>query len=92
MKNYYYYIYVRVKDINADLKKKKKENCLFLLHLRIKIVLTELYIILVHEKCYLFYLFDYPWIKKVVLYDCTFEICFVYERKCGDMMFCNLNF
>ena len=27
----------------------------------------------------------------VVLYDCTFEICFVYERKCGDMMFCNLN-
>ena len=39
-----------------------------------------------------FYLFDYPWIKKVVLYDCTFEIYFVYERKCGDMMFCNLNF
>ena len=20
-----------------------------------------------------------------------FEICFVYERKCGDMMFCDLN-
>ena len=57
-----------------------------------KIVLTELYIILVYEKFYLFYLFDYPWIKKVVLYDCTFEICFVYERKCGDIMFCNLNF
>ena len=36
-----------------------------------KIVLTELYIILVYEKFYLFYLFDYPWIKKVVLYDCT---------------------
>ena len=30
--------------------------------------------------------------QKVVLYDCTFEICFVYEIKCGDMMFCNLNF
>ena len=30
--------------------------------------------------------------QKVVLYDCTFEICFVYERKYGDMMFCNLNF
>ena len=44
------------------------------------------------ENCFTFYLFDYPWIKKVVLYDCTFEICFVYERKCGDMMFCNLNF
>ena len=29
--------------------------------------------------------------QKVVLYDCTFEICFVYERKCGNMMFCNLN-
>ena len=57
-----------------------------------KIVLIELYIILVCEKFYLFYLFDYPWIKKVVLYDYTFEICFVYERKCGDMMFCNLNF
>ena len=28
----------------------------------------------------------------VVLYDCTFEICFVYERKYGDMMFFNLNF
>ena len=51
-----------------------------------------LYIILVCEKFYFFYLFDYPWIKKVGLYDCTFEICFVYERKCGDMMFCNLKF
>ena len=57
-----------------------------------KIVLTELYIILVYEKFYLFYLFDYPWIKKVVLYYCTFEICFVYERKYADMMFGNLNF
>ena len=47
-KYYYFYIYVRVKDINADLK--KKENCLFLLHLRMKIVLAELYIILVYEK------------------------------------------
>ena len=56
-----------------------------------KIVLIELYIILVYEKFY-FYLFDYLWIKKVVLCDSTFEICFVYERKCGDMMFCNLNF
>ena len=56
------------------------------------IVLTELYIILVCEKFYLFYLFDYPLIKKVVLYYCTFEICFVYERKCRDMMFYNLNF
>ena len=53
-----------------------------------KIVLTKLYIISVYEKFYLFY----PWIKKVVLYDCTFEICFVYERKYGDMMFCNLKF
>ena len=35
---------------------------------------------------------NYSWIKKVVLYYCTFEICFVYERKCGDMMFCNLKF
>ena len=57
--------------------KRKKENCLFLLYLRMKIVLTELYIILVYEKFYLFYLFDYPWIKKIVLYDCTFKICFV---------------
>ena len=57
-----------------------------------KIVLTGLYIILVCEKFYLFYLFDYQWIKKVVLYDYTFEICFGYERKYGDMMFCNLNF
>ena len=65
---------------------------MFLLHLRMKIVLIELYIILFYENFYLFYLFDYPWIKKVVLYDCTFEICFVYERKCEDMMFCNLNF
>ena len=37
---------------------KKKENCLFLLHLRMKIVLAELYIILVYEKFYLFYLFE----------------------------------
>ena len=50
-----------VRDINADLK---KENCLFLLHLRMKIVITELYIILVYKKFYFFYLFDYPWIKK----------------------------
>ena len=57
-----------------------------------KVVLTGLYNILVCEKFYLFYLFDYPWIKKVVLYDCTFEICFVYKRKYGDMMFYNLNF
>ena len=58
-----------------------------------KVVLTGLYIILVCEKFYFFiYLFDYSWIKKVVLCDSTFEICFVYERKCGDMMFCNLNF
>ena len=70
----------------------KKENCLFLLHLRMKIVLAKLYIILVCKKFYFFYLFDYSWIKKVVLYDCIFEICFVYERKYGDMMFCNLNF
>ena len=32
----------------------KNENCLFLLHLRMKIVLIELYIILVCEKFYLF--------------------------------------
>ena len=56
-----------------------------------KIVLTELYIILVYEKFYFFiYLIIHGSI--VVLYDCTFEICFVYERKCGDMIFCNLNF
>ena len=56
-----------------------------------KIVLTELYIILVYEK---FYFFIYLIIHglKIVLYGCTFEICFVYERKRGDMMFCNLNF
>ena len=36
----------------------KKENCLFLLHLRMKIVLAELYIILVYEKFYLFYFFE----------------------------------
>ena len=41
-----------------------------------KKIVSKLYIILVCEKFY-FYLFDYPWIKKVVLYDCTFEICFV---------------
>ena len=28
----------------------------------------------------------------MVLYDNTFEICFGSERKCGDMMFCDLNF
>ena len=28
----------------------------------------------------------------MILYDSTFEICFGYERKCGDMMFCDLNF
>ena len=27
----------------------------------------------------------------MVLYDSTFEICFGYKRKCGDMMFCDLN-
>ena len=40
----------------------KKENCLLLLHLRMKIVLIELYKILVYEKFY--FLFDYAWIKK----------------------------
>ena len=69
-----------------------KRKLFVLTHLKMKIVLTELYIILVCEKFYLFYLFDYPWIKKVVLCDCTFDICVVYERKFGDMMFCNLNF
>ena len=57
-----------------------------------KIVLAELYIILVYEIFTCFIYLNYPWIKKVVLYDCTFEICFVYERKCADMMFCNLKF
>ena len=28
----------------------------------------------------------------MVLYDSTSEICFGYERKYGDMMFCDLNF
>ena len=58
-----------------------------------KIVLTKLYIILVYEKFY-FFLFIYLIIhgSKSSLYDCTFEICFVYKRKYGDMMFCNLNF
>ena len=28
----------------------------------------------------------------MVLYDNTFEICFGYERKSRDMMFCDLNF
>ena len=68
----------------------KKKNICFYFILRMEIVLIELYKILVYEKFY--FLFDYAWIKKVVLCDCTFEICFVYERKCGDMMFCNLNF
>ena len=36
--------------------KKKKENCLFLFHLRMKIVLSELYIILVCEKFYLLFI------------------------------------
>ena len=57
-----------------------------------KIVLTELHIILVYEKFYFFIYLIIHGSKKVVLYDCTFEFCFVYERKCGDMMFCNLNF
>ena len=57
-----------------------------------KIVLIELYIIFVYEKFYLFYLFELSMDQKVVLCDCTFEICFVYEKKFGDMMFCNLNF
>ena len=57
-----------------------------------EIILIELYIILVYEKFTCSIYLNYPWIKKVVLYDCTFEIYFVYKRKCGDMMFCNLNF
>ena len=28
----------------------------------------------------------------MVLYYSTFEICFSYEIKCGDMMFCDSNF
>ena len=35
---------------------KKKENCLFLLHLTMKIVLIELYIILVYEKFYFLFI------------------------------------
>ena len=57
-----------------------------------KIVLIELYTILVCEKFYIFIYLIIHGSKKVVLYDYTFEICFVYERKCRDMMFCNLNF
>ena len=34
----------------------KKENCLFLLHLRMQIVLIELYIILVYEKFYFLFI------------------------------------
>ena len=30
--------------------------------------------------------------KILILYESTFGICFVYDRKCGDMMFCDLNF
>ena len=57
----------------------------------IKVVLTELYKILVYENFH--FLFIQLSIDQiVVLYDCTFEICFVYKRKCEDMMFCNLNF
>ena len=37
---------------------KKKIVCFFLLHLRMEIVLIELYIILVYENVYLFYLFE----------------------------------
>ena len=40
------------------LKIKNKKKSLFLFHLRMKIVLAELYIILVYEKFYLFYLFE----------------------------------
>ena len=28
----------------------------------------------------------------MVLYYSTFEICFGYEKKYGDMIFCDLNF
>ena len=28
----------------------------------------------------------------MVLYDSNFDICFGCERKCEDMMFCDLNF
>ena len=28
----------------------------------------------------------------MILYDSIFKICFGYKRKCGDMMFCDLNF
>ena len=34
----------------------KKENCLFLLHLMMKIVLIELYINLVYEKFYFLFI------------------------------------
>ena len=34
----------------------KKEKCLFLLHLRMKVVLIELYIILVYEKFYFLFI------------------------------------
>ena len=30
--------------------------------------------------------------QTMILYESTFEICFVYDRKCGDMIFCDLNF
>ena len=33
-----------------------KQNCLFLLHLRMKIVLIELYMILVYEKFYFLFI------------------------------------
>ena len=42
-----------------------------------KIVLIELYIILVYEKFYFFIYLIIHGSKKVVLYYCTFEICFV---------------
>ena len=45
-----------------------------------KIVLTELYIILVYEKFYFFLFISLSMDQKVVLCDCAFENCFVYEK------------
>ena len=76
-----------IRDINANFL---KDNFLFLRHFDEKFELN--YISSRFMKIFAFYLFDYPWIQTVVLYDSTFEICFVYKRKCEDMMFCDLKF
>ena len=41
-------------------------------------------------KVFAFYLFDYPWIKEWFCMIVLLSI--VYDKKCEDMMFCDLEF